>query len=227
MPKVKNTSRNKLPLDLNKFPFPIELIRIIISFLPKSWFVPRIPKQFNSKLYHLRALYSYDKTKLFTMGTQVKIKSNVFDMLKKEYKYLVPHSKNLIGKIVGYASPDANIGNNKDVWQIKDAFGDHDPNIHHDLPVLYMVQFLSKHKYINFNGRYYNSNLYHDYDEARKIKKTEKLPYKRTAFIKLEEEAQKTGIYYLFPHQVRYYLDIEDREVFITKTNKVMFNYNI
>ena len=227
MAKKKTKVSNKKELDLNKFPFPIELIRIIISFLPKSWFVPRIPKKFNSKLYHLRALYSYNKTNLFNMGTQVKIKSNVFDMLKKEYKYLVPHSKNLVGKIVGYASPDAPIGFDNSVWQIKDAFGEHDPNIHHDLPVLYMVKFLSKHKYINFNWHYWNSGLCHHYEETNKIKKTEKLPYKRSAFIKLEEEAQKTGIYYLFPHQVRYYLDIEDREVFITKTNKVMFNYNI
>lgn len=240
--KVKNTSRIKHPLDLNKFPFPVELVKIIISYLPKKWFIPRIPKKFNSKIYHLRMYYSPTEINrriqslagwgttilwkhLFAMHTKVKIKSSYFYKLQKEYKYLVPHSKELVGKIVGYASRDHHISYRDDMscWKLKHAFGDQDPD--RDQDILYMVQFLSKHKYKY--PHWDNSSLYHDCEEMCKIKDTKELPYRSCAFVQLEKEAQISGIYYLFPHQVRYYLDIEDREVFITKTNKVMFNYNI
>ena len=190
-------------LNLNKLPIPDEVIRTIMTFLPKKWAVPRIPKKMNSQLYSLRSLYVNNDKCLFDVNTHVKIKKSIYKKFQNEYKYLVPPNVQSIGKILGYVSPESHIDNKYKIWQIKDAKpykGD----------ILYKVLFLQKHNKINC--------------QMNRVIDTKDMPYKRNAYYKLEEMAIKYGIYYFYPDEVRFYIDIEDREVCITKTNKVMFD---
>ena len=204
MPKRRKQKKNNdTLLNLNKLPIPDEIVKLMISFLPKKWIVPRIPKKMNSQLYSLRSLYVNNDKCLFDVNTHVKIKKSIYKKFQNEYKYLVPPNVQSIGKILGYVSPESHIDNKYKIWQIKDAKpykGD----------ILYKVLFLQKHNKINC--------------EMNHVIDTKDMPYKRNAYYKLEEMASKYGIYYFYPNEVKFYIDIEDREVCITKTNKVMFD---
>ena len=85
MPKRrKQKKKNDTLLNLNKLPIPDEIVKLMISFLPKKWIVPRIPKKMNSQLYSLRSLYVNNDKCLFDVNTHVKIKKKLsnFEFLR-------------------------------------------------------------------------------------------------------------------------------------------------
>jgi hypothetical protein len=216
MPKrsKKKTTKQDNHLNLNKLPIPDELVKVVITFLDKKWTIPRIPKKMNSRLYSLRTLYVNNETHMLDINTPVKIKPNVFCELQKEFKYLVPPSKEAVGKIIGYVSPESCIRNEEDYWKIKHAKKDNGD-------VLYKVLFLKTHKiWDHFQG--FQGNIYYPH-ELYRIEDTQELPYKSCAYFTISKMSIY-GIYYFYPHEVKYYLDIEDRQVYITKKNKIMFD---
>jgi len=211
--KTKKQSNSKL-LNLNKLPIPDEIVKLMISFLPKKWTVPRIPKKMNSQLYSLRLLNVNNENQLFDINTPVKIKKSIHKIFQNEFKYLVPPSKESIGKIVGYVSPESYIGNEVNYWKIKHAKpykGD----------ILYKVLFLQKHN--SFQGRDNFQGVFWP-RELDNIKSTKELPCKWSGYYEICNIAIQRGIYYLYPDEVKFYMDIEDRQVCITKKNKIMFD---
>ncbi len=216
MPKRrKQKKKNNTLLNLNKLPIPDEIVKLMISFLPKKWVVPRIPKKMNSRLYSLRSLYVNNDKCLFDVNTHVKIKKGIYKKFQNEYKYLVPPNVQSIGKILGYVSPESHVDNKYKIWQIKDAKpykGD----------ILYKVLFLQKHNNGDNNWQGFGNGARRC--EMNRVKDTKDMPFKRSAYDKMTEMVIKYGIYYFYPDEVKFYIDIEDREVCITKTNKVMFD---
>ena len=75
-------------LNLNKLPIPDEVIRTIMTFLPKKWAVPRIPKKMNSQLYSLRSLYVNNDKCLFDVNTHVKIKKSIYKKFQNDSNIL-------------------------------------------------------------------------------------------------------------------------------------------
>ena len=204
--KIKK-QRNSNLLTLNKLPFPDELIRLVISFLPKKWSVPRIPKKINSRLYSLRSLYVNNENQMFDINTSVKIKQSIYKKFHNVCKYLVPPDVHATGKIIGYVSPESYIDDKVDkLWQIKDAKP-------YKGVIIYKVLFRHRH---NKYGEYCH-RLWDKTD-------TEVMPYRFCASDILVDIAINHNIYYLYPDEVKYYIDIEDREVRITKKNKIMFD---
>ena len=75
--------------------------------------------------------------------------------------------------------------------------------------MLYKVLFLKTHKiwdrYQGFQGNFYYPH------ELYRIEDTQELPYKSCAYFTISKMSIY-GIYYFYPHEVKYYLDIEDRQ---------------
>tara|TARA_B110000467_G_C18315474_1_gene481169 strand:+ start:447 stop:1085 length:639 start_codon:yes stop_codon:yes gene_type:complete len=203
----KRKKNNNTLLNLNNLPIPDEIVKLMISFLPTKWPVPRIPKKMNSKLYSLRSLYVNNGNQMFDINTSVKIKQSIYKKFHNVCKYLVPPDLHATGTIIGYVSPESYIDDKVDkLWQIKDAKP-------YKGVILYKVLFRHRHNK-------YGGPCHRIWDKTDK----EVMPYQFCSSVKLAEIAIKHNIYYLYPDEVKYYIDIEDREVRITKKNKVMFD---
>ena len=194
----KPQTHGKGILDLNKLPLPIELVLIIKSYIPKKWNVSRKPKKNKSKIHTLREKENLD---FLDIGQQVKVKPKCFNELKNKFEYLVPQNKDLIGKIVGYVTP--NHGLNWDfTLNRRNTLNDYIECETNE--VLYKVKFLKKRV-----ERKYCYNYYRYFEQNK-------------CFSSVYDYAIE-GLYFFKKNQIQLPFDIKDRYVCITKKNKVIF----
>ena len=184
-------------LDLSKLPLPIELVLLIKSYIPKKWNVSRKPKKNKSKIYTLREKENLD---FLDIGQQVKVKPKCFNELKNKFDYFVPQNKDLIGKIVGYVTPNHTI--NRLRYVTLNDYIECESN-----EVLYKVKFLKKRFEVGYY-KYFQNNKY---------------GFRDYSLFNVYECACKEGVYYFKKNQLQLPLDIKDRTVCITKKNKVIF----
>lgn len=181
-------------LDLSKLPLPNELVLLIKSYIPKKWNVPRKPKKNKSKIYTLREKENLD---FLDIGQQVKVKPKCFNELKNKFEYFVPQNKDLIGKIVGYVTPNHAINYLVSVNNFIDCESNE---------VLYKVKFLKKRVKVGYYQYRQNKDGLRNYD-----------------LYSLRKCAINEGVYYFKKNQLQLPFDINDRTVCITKKNKVIF----